>query len=63
MSCETQPKRQSQLGRLGGCRGQKKHLWLKIGHFGQSVPENGPPNGHLPENRRYPELPQSMEKL
>ena len=35
----------------------------KKGHFGQSVPKNGPPNGHLPENQSYPELPQDMGDL
>ena len=33
------------------------------GHFGQSGPRNGPPNGHLPENRRYPEFPEDIEEL
>ena len=36
-----------QLGCLGGHWGQKWHFWLKKGHFGQSVPENGPPSSRM----------------
>ena len=40
--------------------GQKQRFWA---HIRQSVPKNGPPNGHLPENQMDQELPQGMGDL
>ena len=54
---------------IGGC-GQKIDFWLKnplLGPkratLGNRCRKTGPPSGHLPENRRYPELPQDMGDL
>ena len=53
---------------IGGC-GQKidfwpkKHFWAQKGPLWAIGVEKRPaerPNGHLPENQRYPELPQDM---
>ena len=43
--------------------GQKTHFWAQKGPLWAIGAEKRPaerPNGHLPENQRYPELPQDM---
>merc|ERR1712051_812562 len=43
--------------------GQKTHFWAQKGPLWAIGAKKRPaerPNGHLPENRRYPELPQDM---
>jgi len=46
--------------------GQKQHFWTPKGPLWAIGATKRParrPNGHLPENRRYPELPQDMGDL
>ena len=46
--------------------GRKQHFWAQKGTLWAIGAEKWPaerPNGHLPENRRYPELPQDMGDL
>ena len=55
-----------QLVRQGGRRGQKIAFLAQKGPFWAISARKRAaeqPNGHLPENRRYPELPQDMGKL
>ena len=43
--------------------GQKQRFWAQKGPLSAIGAEKRPaerPNGHLPENQRYPELPQDM---
>ena len=43
--------------------GRKQHFWAEKGPLWAIGVEKRPaerPNGHLPENQRYPELPQDM---
>ena len=45
---------------------KKEHFWATKGPLWAIGATKRPaerPNGHLPENRRYPELPQDMEEL
>ena len=66
MSCETQPMCWSQLGRLGGCWGQKVAFLAQKAPFWAISARKQPaeqPNRHLRENRSYPKLPQNMGKL
>ena len=46
--------------------GRKQHFWAQKGPLWAIGAEKRPaerPNGHLPENQRYPELPQDMGML
>ena len=46
--------------------GLKQHFWARKGPFWAIGAMKRPaerPNGYLPENRRYPELPQDMGDL
>ena len=46
--------------------GRKQHFWAQKGPLWAIGAEKRPaerPNGHLPENRSYPELPQDMGDL
>jgi len=46
--------------------GQKTHFWAQKGPLWAIGAKKRPaerPNGHLPENQRYPELPQDMEDM
>ena len=46
--------------------GRKQHLWAQKGPLWAIGAEKRPaerPNGHLPENESYPELPQDMWML
>ena len=58
--------------KFGGCPqkngfwAQKQHFWAQKGPFWAIGPKKRPaerPNGHLPENQRYPELPHDMGDL
>ena len=58
--------------KFGGCPEkngfwvQKQHFWAQKGPFWAIEPKKRPaerPNGHLPENQRYPELPHDMGDL
>ena len=45
---------------------KNQHFWAPKGPLWAIGATKRPaewPNGHLPENRRYPELPQDMEEL
>ena len=53
-------------GRSPMTRGQKIAFWLKKELFwaiGARKRLTEQPNGHLPENQRYPGLPQDMGKI
>ena len=60
------------IKKFGGCPqkngfwAQKQHFWAQKGSFWAIGPKKRPaerPNGHLPENQRYPELPHDMGDL
>ena len=54
------------MGAMGGRWGQKIAFLAQIGQFWAIGARQQPaqqPNGHLLENRRYPELPQDMGNL
>ena len=45
---------------------KKQHFWAPKGPLwaiGATKRPAEQPNGHLPENQRYPEFPQDMEEL